>query len=106
MSADDWAMLLNLLALSVAAGSVGHIIGARRGALREREHVNHGMGIALSILSSKALYLMNGWNRGNITEAELLAGLKEYAAEKKAKHDAQEQAFYERLQRHNEKERE
>jgi hypothetical protein len=96
----SWAFVFSL---ALTAGSLGHMIGLRNGIRHERQRVNHGMEIALSLLSSKALYLLNGWNRGDMSEEYLLAGLKEYAAEKKAKHDAQEQAFLERLGRHVEK---
>jgi hypothetical protein len=75
-------------------------VGKRHGIDDERARVNYGMNIALSYLSSKALYLLNGWNRGDMPEDELRAGLKAYAAVKKAKHDAEEQAFLERLGRH------
>jgi hypothetical protein len=87
-------MLLVTIPLAVI---VGWNRGYESGRKAERERVNHGMWIALQHLSSKALYLLNGWNRGDITEDELLAGIKEYGAVKKAKHDAQTDAFIERL---------
>jgi hypothetical protein len=92
-----------LLAAVPLALLVGYLRGRAAGRDEERERVNHGMIIAMSFLLSKALYLLNGWNRGDITEDELSVGLKEYAAEKKAKHDAEYEAFVERLNKRSEK---
>lgn len=82
---------------------VGYMRGQDAGRDEERWRVNYGMNIALSLLSSKALYLLNGWNRGDMSEEYLLAGIKEYAAEKKALRAEQTDAFIERLNKHNEK---
>ena len=84
----------------------GYLVGQDAGRATERKRVNYGMNIALSLLSSKALYLLNGWNRGDMSEEYLLAGLKEYAAEKKAKHEGEQQALLERLGRYSEKQKE
>jgi hypothetical protein len=100
---SDHYQLAFTLSLAVTAGSLGHMIGLRNGIRKERERVNYGMNIALSLLSSKALYLLNGWNRGDMSEEYLLAGLKEYAAAKKAKRAEQTDAFIERLNKRNEK---
>jgi hypothetical protein len=81
----------------------GYLVGQDAGRDAERKRVNYGMNIALSLLSSKALYLLNGWNRGDMSEEYLLVGLKEYAAEKKALRAEQTDAFYERLSKRNEK---
>jgi hypothetical protein len=80
------------------------IVGYNRGRDDERRRVNNGMTIALSFLSSKALYLLNGWNRGDMSEEYLLAGIKEYAAEKKAKRAEQTDAFIERLNKRSKQE--
>jgi len=91
--------LLGLVAIPLAV-----IAGYNRGRDDERRRVNNGMAIALSLLSSKALYLLNGWNHGDMSEEYLLAGLKEYAAAKKAKHEAQTDAFIERLNKRSKQE--
>lgn len=84
----------------------GYLVGQDAGRDAERKRVNYGMNIALSLLSSKALYLLNGWNRGDMSKEYLLSGLKEYAAEKKAKHEGEQQALLERLGRYSEKQKE
>ena len=99
MSADYLSLPLTLLSMLIMGGSLGHIIGRQRGVLQERERVNHGMTIAMSHLLSPALHLLNGWNRGDITEEALAAGIREYAAKKKAKHEGEQQAL---LGRHSE----
>ena len=81
----------------------GYMRGREVGREDERDRVNHGMLIAMEHLLSPALYLLNGWNRGNIPESELRAGIKEYAAAKKAKRAEQTDAFIERLNKRNEK---
>jgi hypothetical protein len=93
---------VSIFILSIVTTFIAMAVGYDRGRKAERRRVNHGMEIALAHLSSKAIYLLNGWNRGDITEDELLAGIKEYAAAKKEKRAEQEQAFYERLGRHKE----
>ena len=79
---------------------VGYMRGREVGREGERQRVNHGMLIAMEHLISPALYLLNGWNRGDIPEDELRAGIKEYAAAKMAKREGEQQALLERLGRH------
>jgi len=95
---------LMLALLALVAIPLAVIAGYNRGRDDERRRVNNGMTIALSLLSSKALYLLNGWNRGDMSEEYLLAGIKEYAAEKKAKRAEQTDAFIERLNKRSKQE--
>jgi hypothetical protein len=103
MSADDWTLLLDLLSVSIAAGSLGHMLGRRRGILRERKRVLDGLGITQAYLLSRSLRVLRSWVEGHYTRDELLARVKEYGAEKEAKHDGEQQALLERLGRHGEK---
>ena len=106
MSAADWNMLADLIAVSIAAGSLGHMLGRRRGVLRERKRVLDGLGITQSYLLSTSLRMLRSWIEGHYTQDELLARVKEYGAEKQAKHEGEQQALLERLGRYSEKQKE
>jgi hypothetical protein len=81
---------------------IGYKNGWAAGRDAERDRVNYGMNLVFDYLLSKTLYLLDGWVNEKLTEDRLLAGIKEYAEEKKAKRTEQDQAFMERLSRHRE----
>ena len=63
-----------LLAAIPVALLLGYLRGIAAGRADERERMNHGMTIAMSYLLSPALHLLNGWNRGDMTEEDARGG--------------------------------
>ena len=91
-----------LVTVFLSAG-MGQMLGARRGALQERDRVLDGLNITQAVLSSRSLRVLRGWIEGHYTRDELSARVQEYGAEQNTKHDGEQQALLERLGRHGEK---
>jgi len=91
------------LAAIPLAWFAGYLIGEDAGRDAERKRVLDGLGITQSYLLSTSLRMLRSWIEGHYTRDELLARVKEYGGEKKAKRDAEYEAFVERLSKRNEK---
>ena len=96
---------MNLLSLTMAicAALVAHWFGYRHGVEAERQRVLHGMRLARSYVSSRALDLLAGWIWKDIDEKALCDGMEEYGGQKRAKHEAEQLSLLKRLGRHEEK---
>lgn len=89
--------------MAVCAALVAYWRGHSAGVAAERERVMHGMHLARSYVSSRALDLLAGWIWKDIDEEALCDGMKEYGGQKRAKHEAEQHALLERLTRRGEK---
>jgi hypothetical protein len=97
---------MNLLSLTMAicAALVAYWFGHSAGVAAERERVLAGIHLALYRLTSPLLGTLYRWVREELTMDEAKAEFDEYAAAKKAKHEAEQHALLERLTRRGEKE--
>ena len=92
-----------LLAAIPVALLVGYYRGVAAGRDAERKRVLDGLNITQAHLLSRSLRMLRGWIEGHYTRDELSARVQEYGAEKQAEHDAECEAFVERLNKRSEK---